>query len=227
MTQPSIGLQNESTLHADLKKWYQLPEDKFESRIDNYIIDIVRDDCLIEIQTGNFSSIKKKLSKLCLQHKIRVIYPLTAEKQIIYFSREGELLRKRKSPKHGKLIDIFQELVYIPHLLQNPNFSLEVLLTREEEMRCDDGKGSWRRKGVSILDRSLTEVLSCEQFLNTTDYLQFIPFDKEKTFLTKDLTRIQKISIHLARKITYTLSRCGVIEKVGKKGNALVYSKLK
>lgn len=223
----SIGLQNESTLHADLKNWYQLPGDKFEFEIDNFIIDIVRENYLIEIQTGNFSSIKKKLQQLCFKHKVRMIYPLPLEKQIVYLSTKGNQIRKRKSPKHCKIQDIFHELVYIPHLLKNHNFSLEVLFTSEEEIRCNDGKGSWRRKGVSILDRRLIEVLKSEQFLNLDDYLQFIPFDKGVRFLTKEVAEFYRISINLARKITYTLSRCGVIENVGKKGNALVYSKLK
>jgi len=54
-----IGTLNEKSLHADLKKWYTQPGDQLEVPLDGYYIDIVRDDMLIEIQTRNFSSIKK------------------------------------------------------------------------------------------------------------------------------------------------------------------------
>jgi len=50
----------EYSLHSDIKKWYFCPGDHFEVKMYNYIIDIKRDDLLVEIQTKNFSAIKKK-----------------------------------------------------------------------------------------------------------------------------------------------------------------------
>jgi len=61
-------------------------------------------------------------------------------------------LGRRRSPKKGSIFEVFKELVSIPSLIAKAGFSLEVLLIREEEFRCDDGKGSWRRKGKSICD---------------------------------------------------------------------------
>ena len=55
-----IGLLNEKPLHASLKEWYAQPGDRFEVAVDGFVIDIVRDDLLLEIQTGNFASIKSK-----------------------------------------------------------------------------------------------------------------------------------------------------------------------
>jgi hypothetical protein len=66
---------------------------------------------------------------------------------------------RRKSPRRGKLEDLFLELVRIPHLINHPNLTLEVLLIREEEIRHADGKGSWRRRGVSIIDHRLLEII--------------------------------------------------------------------
>ena len=62
---------NEYSLHTAIKNWYSLPGDKFEVRIDDFIVDIVRDALLIEIQTRNFSAIKKKLKKLLENHARR------------------------------------------------------------------------------------------------------------------------------------------------------------
>jgi hypothetical protein len=59
-----IGLLNEKPLHASLKQWYAQPGDRFEVAVDGFVIDIVRDDLLIEIQTRNFASINSKLCKL-------------------------------------------------------------------------------------------------------------------------------------------------------------------
>jgi hypothetical protein len=53
-----IGLLNEKPLHASLKQWYSRPGDRFEVPIDRFVIDIVRGDLLIEIQTRNLAAIK-------------------------------------------------------------------------------------------------------------------------------------------------------------------------
>jgi hypothetical protein len=55
---------NEFSLHSEIKKWYSLPEDQFEVRLGNYIVDILRGDLIIEVQTKNFSAIRGKLETL-------------------------------------------------------------------------------------------------------------------------------------------------------------------
>jgi hypothetical protein len=52
---PGIGLLNEKPLHASLKAWYAQPEDRFEVPVEEFVIDIVRDDLLLEIQTSNLA----------------------------------------------------------------------------------------------------------------------------------------------------------------------------
>ena len=80
---PNIGLLNERALHAELKRWYTRPGDRVEVALDGFVIDIVRDDLLIEIQTGNFSSIKAKLGTLLQSHRVRLFHPIVQEKWII------------------------------------------------------------------------------------------------------------------------------------------------
>jgi hypothetical protein len=143
-----IGLLNEKPLHAALKSWYAGPNDRFEVPVAGYVIDIVRDDLLIEIQTGNFSSMKIKLGQLVAKHPVRLVYPLAHEKWLVKLPKEdGDKRKRRKSPKRGQVTDIFRELVSFPELLLEPNFSLEVLLIQEEEVRRYDGQRGWRRRG--------------------------------------------------------------------------------
>ena len=42
--------------------------------------------------------------------------------------------------------------VRTPHLIGDPNFTLEVLLVDLEQLRCADGHRSWRRRGDTIVD---------------------------------------------------------------------------
>src|SRR5215213_11411373 len=143
---PGIGLLNEKALHASLKQWYARPGDRLEVPVDGFVIDIVRDDLLIEIQTSNFTSIKSKLTNLARRHRVRLIYPIVQEKWIVRVANgNGAESIRRKSPKRGRLEDLFWELVSIPQLLLNPNFSLEVLMIREEEVRRYEAKRRVRR----------------------------------------------------------------------------------
>src|SRR5262245_23712671 len=109
---PSIGSLNEKSLHAALKAWCLQPGDQTEVPVEGYIIDIVRGDLLIEIQTRNFSALKAKLLKLTAQSPVRLIYPITLQEWIVKLPTNGhETPSRRKSPKRGTLFHIFEELV--------------------------------------------------------------------------------------------------------------------
>ncbi len=222
ISQKSIGMQNESSLHDSIKKWYYKEGDKFEQKVNNYIIDIVRNDLLIEVQTGNFPAIKKKLSILLATHKVRLIYPIAVEKWIVKI-KGSKIISRRKSPKTGNIYEVFKELMYIREAANNPNFSLEILLIAEEQIRTDDGKGSWRRKGVSITDRKLIDVKESIKFENKNDYRIFIPEKLKKPYSNKTYSKFLNISIYNARKINYTLCRMNVISVTAKSRNELLY----
>ena len=213
----------ESSLHFAIKEWYTVPGDKLEAKVDEFLIDILRGKLLIEIQTKNFSAMKKKLSKLLLSNQVRLVYPIAKLKWIVHLSRSGKVTRRRKSPKKGKLIDLFYELVHTPKLVNDKNFSLEVLLIEEEEIRCNDGKGSWRRRGVSIRDRKLLDVFDRIVFQESRDFLRFLPKDMDGYFTNKVLAQKLGVSVRLAQKITYCLNKMGAISIAGKQRNELQF----
>lgn len=213
----------EYSLHSEIIDWYSVSGDEFEVKMDGFIIDILRDNLLIEIQTRNFSAIKKKLIKLLLNDQVRLVFPIAKLKWIVHISKSGEFVRKRRSPKKGKLTDLFYELVHLPHLIGNNNFSLEVLLIEEEELRCHDGKGSWRRRGVSVKDRKLLNVFNRVIFENNRDFLSFLPDDMVRPFTNRILATKLGVSIRLAQKITYCLRRMDVLSIAGKKKKELLF----
>ena len=213
-----------SSLHSSIKDWYSLRGDRLEARVENYIIDIVRNDLLIEIQTRNFSAIKGKLRSLISNYSVRLVYPIAERKWIVRVSRSnGEMVSRRRSPKRGKLTDLFDELVWIPHLAGEDNFSMEVLMIEEEEIWCADGKGSWRRRGVSIKDRKLLDVVERVRFVERGDFLRFLPSDLDQPFTNKSLAREIGVSVHQSRRITYCLKHMGAIREVGKRRNELFF----
>jgi len=222
-----INTYNESSLHYQIKQWYMRSGDEPEKEINGFIIDIVRNEQLIEIQTANFSAIKRKLLKLLPHYKVHLIYPIAGIKWICQNDENNNYVYKRKSPRKGKPLDIFSELVRIPELIVNPNFSLEILMVELEEIRCKDGKGSWRRKGNSISDRRLIKVMDSIRFEKAADILTFIPDDLKEPFTTRDLAKELKVSITPSRRIAYSLRKMGLFINVGKRGGAILYRKIR
>ncbi|NLL48390.1 MAG: hypothetical protein GX249_07385 [Firmicutes bacterium] len=220
-----IGTQNESSLHASLKEYYRQPGDRVEAHVDGYHIDVLQADRLVEIQTSNFASIKKKLASLLENHKVHLVYPIIERRDLVKIAPEtGELLSTRKSPKKEDIYDLFSELIRIPHLILHPNLTIEAVLIKEREIRCDDGKGSWRRRGVSIVDRSLAEVVESRLFSAASDYVSLLPSDLPSPFTNKDLASYARIARGKAQKMTYTLKKAGLLTEVGKEGNAILYA---
>ena len=218
-----IGLLNEKPLHASLKEWYSKPGDRFEVKIDGFVIDIVRDNLLLEIQTANFSSIKSKLTTLLRTHPVRLIYPIAQEKWIVKQSPEntGEVTR-RKSPKRGRVEDLFGEMIRVPSLIKESNFSLEVLLIKEDEVRRYDSKRNWRRKGWGTEERRLLEVVGWKVFKQMSDW-QALLSNLAEPFTVKDLSEEIGIRTELAQKMAYCFRKAGVIEMTGKCGRAYSY----
>ncbi len=220
---PHIGTLTEKSLHAALKNWLAQPGDQQEIRVDSFVSDIVRGDHLIEIQTRHLGAMKRKLAKLLPRHPIQLVHPIAAEKWIVRQTADGQPISRRKSPKRGRLVDIFAEVVRIPHLLSHPNLTVTVLLTQQEEIWRDDGQGSWRRKRWSVYDHLLLDVVGQHNFESTDDWLTLLPGDLPQPFTNRELAAAMKCHANLAQKITYTLRHAKLIEVVGKQGNARLH----
>ena len=225
MTDNTFRSGRESSLHSAIKEWYSHEGDKLEAKVDGFVIDIMRGDLLIEVQTANFSAIKTKLQHLLNQHKVRLIYPIPKEKWIVHKSTTSEeIFGRRRSPKKGCLTDLFNELIRIPSLFSNSNLSIEVLMIEEEEIWRNDGKGSWRRKGASIEDKKLIRVLETKIFENKTDFLNLLPKDLQDPFSNRNLAENLGIHINQSRRMTYSLRKIGAITQVGKDRNQMLFT---
>lgn len=226
MTSNGIGTLNEKPLHAALKEYCARPGDRLEVPVDGFVIDIVRGELLIEIQTGNFTSIKAKLHELLPRHPLRLVYPIAAEKWIIKRATAGTPTSRRKSPKRGATADLFAELVRFPALAADPNFSLHVLLIREEEARRrSQSRRAWRRRGWVTEERRLIEVLEERVFAGPADLAALLPPTLPDLFTTKDLASALGRPRRLAQQMAYCLREMGVVTAEGKDGRSVLYTR--
>ncbi|HVU13535.1 MAG TPA: hypothetical protein VHD90_19785 [Phototrophicaceae bacterium] len=218
-----IGTLAEKSLHAALKAHYSQEGDRLECALDSYVIDILRGNQCIEIQTRHLVAMRKKLTALLDRYPIHVIHPIAQERMIVRVDSDGAIVSRRKSPQRGTVYHLFPELVSLPKLIVHPNLTLEALLIREEQIWLDDGQGSWRRKHWSIADRRLLAIVRGQVFCGANDFAALIPADLPSEFDSGELAKAIHEQRHIAQKMAYCLREMGVLRISGKRGKALLY----
>ncbi len=219
-----IGTLREKPLHASLKRWYGRAGDQAEVPVAGFVIDLVREDLLIEVQTRGFSSLKKKITALLdLDHRLRIVHPIPVDKWIVKVDSDGTVLSRRRSPKHGSPIDVFAELVSIPDLLDHPLLDIDVILINEEEYRSQTQNRSWRRGGWSVEERRLIDVVDTLLIKDAGDLAALLPAGLPDPFTTADLAAVLGRPRRIAQQMAYCLRIVGALSAVGKRGNAVEY----
>ena len=139
--------------------------------------------------------------------------------------RDGKSER-RKSPKQGSIFDLFNELVYVPDLLNLEGFDIEVAYVHVEEHRRHDPKRAWRRKHWVIDEKRLVEVLGTDRIPDARALFEMVLGTISDQFTTEDISQHLKITRSMAQKIAYCFRQASVIESNLKRGNALIYRRV-
>jgi hypothetical protein len=198
---PRIGTLNEGSLHAALKQRYARPGDQFEVGLEGMIIDLVRaGNELVEVQTGSVGAMGSKLDRLLSSYQVLVVHPIPVETILV---RNGHA--DRRSPKKGSVLDIFAELVSIPTLIDHPNLTIDVVLTREERVKVEDPTMRRRRGGWRTVDRRLVEVIDVHRLSGADDLDEFVPTGLPEIFTTADLARCGRFRRNTAQQIAYCM----------------------
>lgn len=222
-----IGTLSEKTVHAVLKSYFAPELCYQEQKVHNYVADILKDNQIIEIQTRNFNTLRRKLDAFLPDHEVTIVYPVAHTKWLCWVDETtGEVSKPRKSPKTGTPVSIFPELYRIKSYLNDPHLSLHIVLLDIEEYRLLNGwshdkkKGSSRNDGIPV--NFADEVIIKE----TSDYAQLIPDTLPEQFTTKDYKKAAHVSQGAAWTALNILDYVKAIKRVGKQGNAIVFERL-
>lgn len=216
----------ETSLHRQLKEHYAADAAAQEVACDGYRIDAMRGRQLIEIQHGSLAAIRDKVATLLERHRVTVVKPIVARKQLVKLNRRGgKVVESRLSPKRGSVLDLFDELVYFTRVFPHQRLTLEAALVEIEEVRYP-GHGRRRRRrqrDFQIEDQRLVRMLEVMRFRTLADLRRLLPRQLPATFHTGHLSECLQIERWVAQRIAYCLRETGAIRPVGKQGNALLY----
>lgn len=222
-----IGTLGEKTLHAVLKYYFEPRKENHEIKIASYYADIVGENGIIEIQTGNFQSIRQKLMEFLAVTGVTLVYPIAKTTTIITVSREtGEVLRQRKSPKKGSPYLVFPELYKIKHLITKPGFCLCIVLLDLCEYRIDGETRTrrGRKKPYEKGDRVPTALQEEIYIFSPQEYEILVPPSlTDTTFTCVDFGKACGIPSKAAQCGMNVLTHLGVLEKCGTENRKTLY----
>ncbi len=214
----------ETSLHRQLKVHYAGEGAELEVVLGRYRIDVVVGQQLIEIQHGSLSAIRDKVRDLLQEREVLVVKPIVAAKTLVKLQRKGgKVLQRRRSPKKGCLLDLFNELVYFTKTFPHPRLTLEIVLVDVEEHRYPRARPSRRGKKYQVQDLKLLGVRQTHRLCTPHDLLALLPPDLPPTFNTAQLAEALGVKQWMAQRIAYCLRHTGAARQVGKQGNLLLY----
>lgn len=220
----SIGTLGERTLHAVLKLYYEPNTALHEVGIGQFVADIRNADGIIEIQTRNFCTLRKKLEAFLPENRVTVVYPLAARKWITLVDPEsGILSEKRKSPKQETPTDALWELSFLLPYIGHPNLTLRLPMLELLELRRRGGR-RWKNS-TTRLERLPLNLLD-EAILHTTaDCRVLLPQALPDPFTTADFAEAAKRNRKFTQNALKTLTALRVIKRCGKRQNAYLYQR--
>jgi hypothetical protein len=205
----NIGTQTEGSLHAALKLDVSQPGDRFEVPLRGFVVDVLRGDTCIEIQTSGLAAMGRKLDHLLADYHVHVVHPIAVGSWIERRDRPT-----RKSPKRGCLHDVFGELVSVPTMLDHPNLTLEVLLVEVDVVKVEDPTMRRRRGGWRTVDRRLRAIVGRHGLRTTHDLLELLPPGLPDAWTTKDVADLAGVPRRTAQQMAYVLRANGLVEEV-------------
>ncbi len=220
-----IGTLGERTLHAALKYCYE-PDARFhEIPMAGFVTDIARTDTVIEIQTGSFYPLRRKLPALLAAGPVTVVHPLAVQKRIVWVDPDtGELSEPRKSPRADRLSDLLPELFWLLDLLEEPGLRFELPLLAMEEYRLKNGVGTDRKKHATRYERIPTGWLGRINLSEPQDFAVLLPPGLPQPFTAAEFSGAARLRGRRASAALKTLQQLGTVYRTGEqRGRAYLY----
>ena len=207
-----IGTIGEKTLHLALKYYFAPDPETHERPVGGFIADAVTEEGVIEIQTRGLSRLKPKLDAFLPVCPVTVVHPVADPKWVCRVDEFGEILSRRKSPKHESVITAMREIYTLRDYFANPNFQVCICTVELTEFVVRTG-GRKRLK----LDRVPLNLREVRYFRSGQDFAELLPTIHEP-FTIPELTEALHVPEMQVRMFVSILVRFGILAEAGKSG---------
>lgn len=222
----NIGTYKEKQLHATLKRFCEPVSGLHEKKIGNYTVDIFNEEGVVEIQTGSFYPMHKKLETLLPYTNVRIVHPLCTDRRLIWIDPEtGETTKPRRSPHHADVYDCARDFYWIRDLLGFPSLTVELLFLECDEYRLRDGWGNGGKRGSHREMLIPRELVGRVVLHGKADYDALLPSSLPDPFTVGDLSAVLRRSYDESRYLVKTWLALGTVTELPAKGRKKLYSR--
>lgn len=220
-----VGTLSEKYLHALLKHCYEPDTDFHEVGIGSFTADVCRDNKIVEIQTRSLNRLREKLEfYLENGYDVTVVYPVPHFKYIMWIDpRNGELSKRRRSPKVGTFYDAAYELYKIKYFLDWDNLHIDLLLVDVEDYRNLNGYGKDKKYRSTRLERVPLQLYDVMSIRAVQDYKLFVPDGLPALFTIRDFAEYAHIKYECASALLNILCYLQITSNCGKQGRMNLY----
>lgn len=218
-----IGTVSEKTLHFVIKNFISQNTEFHEVKIGRFIADVFDGKKITEIQTANFSYLRKKLDFFREQYPVEIVYPIPVIKNILWINPQtGDISKKRKSPRSGRASDILKELIYIIDYIDK-NVKILLYLLETDEYRVQNGWGNGGKRGGGRYDRIPKGIFDIIELSDKEDYYKIIPFKRGIITTRSDIKKALRLNGRHGDAAVKVLRKLGIIEESGREGRKIIY----
>lgn len=215
-----IGERGEKNLHALFKLAVEPDRRRHEIPIGGFVADVLNENGVCEIQTKNFARLCRKLEVFLPEHDMTVICPIIADKTILWVDGDGQVLRTRKSPKHGAPTDAAAELYALRGIFPHPRLRFLFPRLSVAEYRDATRQRSAAKRSADRLPLSLLDVIEVR---DNSDVADLFPRDFPKTFTAGEFEKHIHRTSRVAHAALGAFLFCGLLTRK-KEGRAYLYT---
>lgn len=214
-----IGTMGEKTLHLALKYFFAPDPATHERQIGGYIADAVTEDGVIEIQTRGLSRLKPKLDAFLPVCPVTVVHPVADPKWVCRVDEYGEVISRRKSPKHESVYTAMREIYTLRDYFAHHNFAVFICTVELAEYSVRTGSRKHEK-----LDRVPLALRDLCYLHGSADFAALLP-QTEEPFSVGKLAGILHAPEMQTRMLITLAARFGILKEAGKDGRCKLWQR--
>ena len=215
-----IGTLGEKTLHLALKYYFAPDPETHERPLGSFVADAVTEEGVIEVQTRGLSRLKPKLDAFLPLCPVTVVHPVAVEKWLLRVDENGELLSKRRSPKHESVYSAMREIYTLRNYMGNENFRIAVCGVALSEYSVAGKRGRKYK-----LDRMPLALHALWMLESPEDYAALLPRAFPEAFTLPELCEVLHQPEMPCRLFLSLLQRLGCVAECGKRGRLKLWQR--
>lgn len=218
-----IGIYNEKSLHRICKRFFAKGEKEeiFEVKVGPFIVDLLEDGQITEVQGASFRPLREKLDYYHKEgYSVTVAHPVLADLTLLRADREtGEILRQHRYRSYERPVDVLPLLYDLRECLAKETFTLCLVLIRAEEFRYSE-RMRYRKKGAYESELFARELMDLLTFRTREDYRIFLPEGLPETFSATEFGKLTRLKGRRIYSALNTLVAIGLLTREKEEGTS-------